>query len=349
MTTKKTTVFLAAALALQVGVGLPQAKKDKAGAKKAAPTVSELVLAGKIPEAVKLAAKQPGAAETTLNTLMSSSDTQITLRQIPEARASLEAARKFLDACEKAGQAKNLPADALKGRELRLQGISLSDEKQFEKAEAFLHQALDISKKAKDPALEAGIHNNLGYALRNMNLLEEAAQEFESARQMAEEQKDDLRAGSYNFNLGEVLQKMGRRELALAAYKRSAEQNKAASRPNIEARAILMQGVVTSSLEPRGQDAVVLFLEAASKFEKVGDNQNAGWSYMLLGDHFGYAMDFKRVVEYCEKAVPLLSKAEDKAGLLRCYNTLTDMHGRLGDIPKCEMYKKLGEELSKKK
>ena len=349
MTTKKTTFFLTAVLALQVGVGLPQAKKTQESAKKATPSLSELILGGKISEAVKLAAKQPEAAETALNTLMASSDTQITLRQIPEARANLEAARKFLDACEKAGQAKNLPADALRGRELRLQGIILSDDKQFDKAEAFLRQALDISKKAKDPALEAGIHNNLGYSLRNMNLLEEAVQEFESACRMAEEQKDDLRAGSYNFNLGEVLQKMGRLELSLAAFKRSAEQNKVASRPNIEARATLMQGVVTSGLEPRGQAAVALFLEAASKFEKLGDNQNAGWSYMLLGDHVGYAMDFKRVVEYCEKAAPLLSKAGDKAGLLRCYNMLTDMYGRLGNIQKCEMYKKLSEELSNKK
>ena len=342
-------IFLAAALILPAAAVLPQGKKTKEPAKAAVPSIQELVLAGKIAEAVKLAAKQPLAAESALNSLMAVSDTQITLRKIPEAKTYLEVARKFLGECQKTGVAKNLPEEALKGRELRLEGIVLSDNGEFEKAEAYLRQALEISKKVKDPALEAGIHNNLGYALRNMNLVDEAVQEFDSARKLAEEQKDDLRAGSYNYNLGEALQSSRRLEQALAAFQRSAEQNKAAARPDIEARAIRMQGMVTGGLDPRSPEAFTLLEDAASKFAKLADSREEGRTYLFIADHIAYSMDFPRALQFGEKALPLLTQAKDTVGLQRCYEFLSDMYGRTGDIAKCEKYKKLAEEIAIKK
>jgi tetratricopeptide (TPR) repeat protein len=362
---KKHFLSIAVVLALTVVAGATQTRQTKAGETKAKPAktgekvqaagkadatpMPDLILGGKVAEAVKLALKSPAAAAAAVKSLMDSADAQISRRKIPEALATLEAAQKFVDACDRAGGIKALPREALKGRQVRLQGIMLSDQREFAKAEAFLMQALQISKKIKDPVLEAGVHNNLGYALRNQQLLEEAAKEFDTARQMAEEQKDDLRAGSYNFNLGEVLQKLGRLDPALAAFKRSAEQNKAASRSDIQARAILMQATVIGSKDSRSPEVLMLYREAASMFEKLGDNQNLGWTLYLIGDHIAYTMDFRTAAEYGEKALPFLAKADDKAGLQRCYELLTDLFGRLSEPQKAEKYKKLAEELAIKK
>lgn len=352
---KNRLFLLAAALALLVANGQPQGQKTKATPKTKATSaatavsISDLVLHGKIPEAVKLAVKSPLAAESALNSLMAAADGQIVLRKITEAKTTLDAAQNFVDACDKTGQVKNLPRDALKGRGLRLQGIVLSDQKEYGNAEATLRQALEISRKAQDKALEAGVHNNLGFALRNMERLEEAAKEFDTARQIAEEQKDDLRAGSSNFNLGEVLFQLNRLDTALAAFKRSAEQNKAASQPSIEARALFMQGRVSSGLDARSPEAIKLFQEAESIFEKLGDDRNAAWSFYFMGEHAAYSMDFKRAKDFGEKALPFLTKVGDKAGLQQCYAFLSDICNHLGDTPMAEKYKKQAEELTIKK
>ncbi len=346
---KRLILFVAVALAFTAAGVRSQTKAKVPAPKKGAPSVSDLVLQGKIPEAVKLAAKSPLAAESALNSLFAAADTQIALRDLSKAQETLDAAQKFADACDKTGRIKDIPRDALKGRQLRLQGIQLSDQKDFAKAEAFLRQALQISKQAKDPSLEAGVHNNLGYALRNMNLLEEAAREFETARLLAEEQKDDLRAGSYNFNLGEVLNQLKRLDAAMEAFKRSAEQNKAASRPNIQAKAVFMQAVVADKLHSNTDESLKLFQEAESMFEKLGDDLNVGWCFFLMGEHVAYTMDFRKAADFAEKGLPFFVKSADKAALLRSYEFLTDMHGRLGNTQKAEAYKKQAADLSIKK
>lgn len=352
----KMRIFLfAAALALLVPGGRAQTKTGKPAQKAAPPAkapsagLPDMILQGKIPEAVRLAAKSPGSAAAALTSLMATSDMQVALRKHSEAQATLESAQKFLEACDQARGLGELPREALRGRQFRMQGIQLNTEKDFARAEAFLRQALKVSRDQKDPLLEAGVHNNLGYALENMNLIEEAAKEYETASKMAEEQKDDLRGGVYTFNLGTVLRKLKRLDPALVAFRRAAEQNRAAGQSSIEARAVLMQGVVAGAINSRSTEATSLFQRAAAMFEKLGDAQNTGWSYYLLGDHIAYSTDFRAATENGEKAVPFLIKANDTAGLLRCYRFLSDLFGRMGDIPNAEKYKKLADALETKK
>jgi tetratricopeptide (TPR) repeat protein len=197
--------------------------------------------------------------------------------------------------------------------------------------------------------LEAAVHNNLGYALQSMDLLEDAVKEYDTARQMADEQKDNLRSGSANFNLGEVLYQLKRLDPALVAFKRAAEKSRAASRPDIEALAIRKQAVVMNAQDRRSAEAIRVFQEAETLFEKIGDHQNAGWTYYQMGDSLAYNMSFQQAAEYGEKALTLLTKANYKPGLQRCYEFLGDMYGRLGDIPKAEKYKKQAKELEIKK
>ena len=340
--------LLMAAGRMEVGLS-SDADKDQGTGRAQSSAIAELVTKGKIDEAVKLAVKTPAAAVEAVYNMMAEADDQISLRRIPGARGTLEAAEQFAQACEKTGKVKDLPLDALRGRQVRLQGIMLSDQKEYPKAEAYLRQALQISTKAKDPVLEAGVHNNLGYALANQQLLEEAAREFDTARQMAEEQKDDLRAGSYNFNLGDVLYRLGRMNPSLSAYQRSAVQNKAASRPSIEARAVLMQAVVQNRISSSNPEVSKLFLEAASMFEKLGDDLYTGRSLYYYADNVAYTMDFRRAAEYGEKALTFLTKAGETADLERCYTFLGDMYARLGDVVTSEQYKKLAKELEIKK
>jgi tetratricopeptide (TPR) repeat protein len=221
-----------------------------------------MAMKGQIDEAVSLAVKDPLAAEAALNTLMAAADTNIVNRKISDAMAALNAAQNFLDALEKTGQFKKLPREALMGRQLRVQGILLNDQKQYPKAVEVLRQALTISQRAQDPALDAGIHNNLGYALQYQGLVEDAIKEFEAARKIAEEQKDDLRAGSYNYNLGTALLDGSHSQEAQEAFKRSAAQNKVAGRTNLEARAIMMQGVAAGKMNPLAEDALKFFKDA---------------------------------------------------------------------------------------
>lgn len=327
-----------------------QAKKTKTAETKPTVPVSEMVLNGKIDEAVKLAVQSPVSAESALNSLMARADTQIVNFKIEDAMLTLDAAQKFLEAYDKASPMKKMPREALMGRHFRLQGIIFNNNREFAQARDILKQALQVSKNAQDPGLEAGIRNNLGYALQNLKQFEDASKEFDTARQIAEQQKDDLRAGSYNFNLGKVLlDYLANPERAMEAFKRAESQNKAAGRTVIEARAILMQGVASNRLDPKSAEALKLFGNAEAMFEKIGDNQNAGWSFYLMGDHVQNSLDYKRAAEFGEKAVPFLTKADDKAGLQACYELLVKMYGNMGDKTKAESYKKLAEDLAAKK
>jgi tetratricopeptide (TPR) repeat protein len=341
-------LLLLAALPIFSGIAEGQAKTSGRVASKPAPALQDLVLQGKIPEAARLASKSVAQAEDAVRKLLDLVDLQVTERQIAKAQATLQATESFVNACAKSGAAKNLSVVPIKGRKLRLQGIQLNDDKQFEKAEVILRQALDICKQIKDVRLEGGVHNNLGIALQFQEKLEEAAKEFESARQIAESQKDALRAGSYNFNLGKTLYQLGRHEQALQAFKRSAEQNKSASKTEMEARAIMMCGMAHSKFDVVNPEALRYFEQALKLFEQLGDKRNAGWVYYLMGDHVAYSQKFADGVAYGEKAVPLLAAAGDSAGLIPCYEFLSDMYARIGVKEKSEHYKKLAEDLGRK-
>jgi tetratricopeptide (TPR) repeat protein len=328
---------------------ISQQKTTKTQAAKRSPTAQELVLQGKLTEAIRLAGKTPNGPQETLKGLLGMVDLEITDRQIAKASASLEAAEKFADAWSKANKGKDLPREGLKGRRLRVQGIELNDKKEYEKAEVILKQALDISKQIKDPTLEAGVRNNLGHALRYQEKLEESAKEYDTARQIAESQKDTLRAASYNLNLGNVLLQLDRTGPAIDAFKRAEEQGKAASKPDLEARAILNQGVaqiriVASGPEQLRQEPIRLMEKAEKMFEQQGDDRNTGWALFLIADRTAYGMRFADAAAIGERAIPYLSKAKDKAGLRRCYFFLMDMYNRLGDTAKSGKYKKLYDE-----
>lgn len=331
------------------GPAVSQQKTAKAQAAKRSPSAQELVLQGKVAEAFRLAAKTPNGPQDTLKELLAMVDLKITDRQIAQAGATLEAAERFVDEWARVKKGKDLSRDALKGRKLRLQGIELNDKKEYAKAEGILKQALEMSKQLKDPVLEAGVRNNLGYALRFQQKLEESAKEFETARQIAESQKDNLRAASYNLNLGDVLLQLDRAASAIDAFKRAEVQGKAASKSNVEARAILMQGlaqirIVPAVPEPLRQEPIRLMEKAEKMFEEQGDDRNTGWALYLIADRMAYSMKFADAAALGERAIPYLSKAKDKEGLRRCYFLLMDMFNRLGDIAKSSKYKKLYDE-----
>jgi hypothetical protein len=328
---------------------ISQQKATKTLAAKRPPTIQELALQGKTTEAVRLAAKTPNGPQEALKGLLEIVDLKITDRQIDEARGTLAAAEKFADAWSNANKGKDLPREGLKGRKLRLQGIELSDKKEYDKAEAILKQALVVSKQSKDSALEAGVRNNLGYALRYQEKLEESAKEYETARQIAESQKDSLRAVSYNLNLGDVLLQLDRAGPAIDAFKRAEEQGKAASKPNLEARAILMQGVAQVRIVANGpellrQEPLRLMERAEKMFEQLGDDRNTGWALYLIADRTAYSMKFAEAAAIGERAIPYLAKAKDKTGLRRCYFLLMDLYNKLGDSAKSGKYKKLYDQ-----
>ncbi len=196
---------------------MQQTKTDQT-VSQTAPTLKELILQGNVPESLRLAQQDPDAVAALLNTIFEEVDLQITDRKIAEARTALAAVDKFVGAYTQADSGKGVLKDAIKGRILRVDGIQLSDDKQYAKAEETLRKALEHSEKAGDKRLEAGVHNNLGYALNGLDKPQDAAKEYDMARTMAEEQKDSLRAGSYNFNLGLTLLQLGQESTRVRGF-----------------------------------------------------------------------------------------------------------------------------------
>ena len=336
---------------LGLGCLLPGVFAQKKGAKApaAAPALQDLIAQGKLPDAVRIAQKNPTFVAPALKSLIDAADLQITERRIPDARSGMEKAKSFVEALSK-GKTPAGPLEPISGRLARIAGIELIDTRQYVKAEAKLREALELSRKAGDKVLEAGVHNNLGVALRARSdsdeKSEEAAKEFDTARKMAEEQKDSLRAGSYNFNLGQALLQLGRPSAALDAFKRSAEQNQAAGKANLQARAIMFQAVSLSRIDAVGSEPIKLFDTAHRMFLTAGDDQNAGWALVLMADHLAYGSKFRESASAAERALPFLTKAKDNGGLLRCYTLLGDMYGRLEDQKKAELYKQKAAGLS---
>jgi len=322
---------------------------EKQSSEKVVREISALIAADKISEAIQKTEADPGSAPEALQAVMDEFDDFVTARKIAEAKRILSAARKFMEALQSSGAKEDSSHRALEGRHLRLQGIELSDAKKYREAETVLMQALEISQTVKDDVLEAGIRNNLGYSLRNQSKLEEAARQFDTARRMAEAQKDDLRAGSYNFNLGNALLSLARDTAAFEAFRRAADQNREARRESLVARSTLMKGIALSRINKVGEEPLKHFGDAQKMFEALSDDRNCGWSFYLMADHIAYSFKFADAAKLAEKAVPYLEKAEDTEGLIRCYTLLSDMYGRLQETEKATEYRQLARKLSTKK
>jgi tetratricopeptide (TPR) repeat protein len=321
-----------------------------------ADNLGDLVAQGKTADAVRLAGKNPSIVLPFLQSRLALIDLQITDRKIDDAKASIVAVEAFAKAYATSSKRKDIPLNALQGRSMRIEGILLGDKKQFEKSEEILKKALELAKSSGDKTLEAGVHNNLGYAIQYQQnpggdeKLLAATEEYEAARKIAEEQKDNLRAASYNFNLGMVLLITRKYEPALNAFKRSTDQARDVSRPTYEARAVMYQGVALSKINLAGKEPITYFMSAAKLFEKLGDDRNTGWSFWLMAEQTAYTGDFKDAARCAELALPYLTKGDDKAGLNQCYEFLIDMYGRYQDDDskaKKEKYQKLAEELRK--
>jgi tetratricopeptide (TPR) repeat protein len=358
-----TPIVLAFALAVPGSVSAWQTKAATPAAKAAPapkPTPAEsldaLVSQNKTAEAVRLSTRNPAIVLPFLKSRMEQIDLQVTDRKIEEARASSVAIDAFANAYVKASKRKDIPVAAIQGRALRIEGIILGDQKQYAKSEEALKKALELAISSGDKTLEAGIHNNLGYAIRFQQVpgkddkILAAVEEYETARKIAEEQKDSLRASSYNFNLGMVLLTVRKFEPALLAFKRSTDQAREAARPSYEARGVLYQGIALSRINLAGKEPLNYFNGAAKLFEKLGDMRNTGWSYWLAAEQTAYGGDFKDAARCAEIAVSYLSKGGDKPGLLRAYEFLADMYSRFKDEDskaKRERYLKLAEEIQK--
>jgi tetratricopeptide (TPR) repeat protein len=332
--------------ALFVSATPGQTTKGKPAQTAPAVSISDLVLQGKNTEAVKLAAKSATALETAWMSLFTSVDTQIVLRALTGAQKNLDAIDAFAKACEKSKQIKNIPSEAIAGRQLRLQGILLSDKGEYDKAAEILKQALERSLKAKDRALEAGVHHNMGFAIEHQGQIKEAEKEYDLARQIAEEIKDNLRAGSSNYNLGMVLFQENNFAAALEAFKRAAEQSRTSAQRNVEALAIMMQGRTAGKQDLKSNASLQLLQDAQGKFEKLGDNLNAGMCYYYMSEFCGYGNDFARAVQYAEKAIPYLEKLDNKSPLQKLYDNLGVMYALLEKKDKSNEYVQRAQELA---
>lgn len=307
-------------------------------------TPMELALNGKIVPALRAAQKTPTGVADTLRSLLDTADTQISERQIKEAQATLKAASEFLAAYAKVKNHKPIPHEPLKGRQLRVEGIRLGDDREFEKAEKTLKEALALSKQGQDLALEAGVHNNLSFVYRATDRFEEAAQESLTARDIAQSQKDTPRAGSYNFNLGLALFQLKRWDPAHAAFKLAAEQNKAASKTRLEATSIFWQARALHRLNPTATAPLKHLDEARRLYEKLEDRRNVARCYWEMADQTAYRMDFGTAAIYAEQAIPLYAAANDREGLRISYMLLVEVYGKLNQAELVEKYKKkLGE------
>lgn len=338
-------------LVLISGLGFMQAKTEEApAASKKTTTVESLILAGKAKEAANLAKKTKGSFDEAITKLLSDVDNQITGRKIEEAQKTITAADIFLNAYAAVDKAKVLPRDAVQGRMLRIEGIQLNDKKEYEKGEAVLRQALEISQKAKDPLLEAGVHNNLGYALRYQDKTAEAFKEFSTAAQMAESQKDNLRAGSYNINLGEIQLRRDSAADAIESFKRAVEQNRAAGQPEREARALYMQATALSQMDLMGGSSVILkqalplYKQAVDIYEKLGNERNASLTWFTMAEKLAITKQWDQAAAYAEKALPYYVKARDRSGQHSCYTLLANAYKQLRNNAKAVQNLKLAND-----
>jgi tetratricopeptide (TPR) repeat protein len=343
-------------LILISGLGFAPADKAKnPAASKAPSTVESLILAGKYKDAARMADKTQGAFDEAMTKLLADVDNNILDRKFEETQKILNALEPFLNAYAAVDKAKALPRDAVKGRALRVEGIQLNDKGEYEKAETVLRQALEIGQKTQDPMLEAGIRNNLGYALRNLKKLPEAAKEFGAAAQVAESRKDNLRAGSYNLNLGETQLEQDMPEKALVTFRNAADQNRSAGRPDREARAVFMQATALDQLDMKGGNATILkqilelYKQAEEMYEKLGNERNAALSWYRMADKSSRSKKWDQAAVSGEKALPYYVKAGDRIGQHACYTILADAYKALGKTAKAEQNSKLANDTKEQK
>ncbi len=318
-----------------------QGKPAEPAPVKPARSAAQAVQEGEIMEAVRLVKESPDVLEGTVRTLLATADYLVGERRIADAQATLDKTQAFLLAFGSATGQAGMVRDPLRGRQLRLEGIKLTDAGRFSEAVVPLQEALEISRKMRDPVLEASVHNNLGVTLQSLGKLEEAKGEFQSAIRMAEEQHDIFRAASAEFNLGRVLLQIKQYSPALESFKRAELQFKSASKADLEARAVMMQGITLSRSDAAGSEALKFFEKAQKMFEQAADQRNAGWTFYLMGSHVAQNGKFDEAASYGERAIPYLTSTGDQSGLRQCYEFLADMYDKAGKKDQAAKYRSL--------
>ena len=110
---------------------------------------------------------------------------------------------------------------------------------------------------------------------------------------------------------------------------------------------LVPEAVELGKIKSNGAETLKAFDRAQKMFEKLGDSRNAGWALYLMGDHTAYSQKWAEAASYGERALPFLTKADDRQGLLQCYGFLAEMHRRTGDKEVADKYQKLAEEASR--
>jgi tetratricopeptide (TPR) repeat protein len=315
-----------------------------------AASLQELILQSRTSEALEHAARSPQAVPEAAKAILRSADNDVTDLNPSAAASKLDALSKFLDEYAKVNKDAEIAREALKGRQLRIQGIQLSNQGEARKAEPILRQALELAEKAGDTFLEAGVHNSLGFALLALadgddkpseERLKEAAKEFEQARSLAERQEDSFRAASYGFNLGQAQLRRGQFEAAAAAFRLAAGNFLVVKRDSLVARSLLYQGISLGQLDPASEVPLSLYDEAFKTFEKLGDDSYGGWSLYLMAERLANRQKYAEAAQTAERAVPFLVKGGPKDRLAGCYFLLSEIHSRLGNSALADKYRRL--------
>ena len=311
-------------------------------------SLEQLILQSRTAEALAYAVKSPQEVPAAAKAILASSDQDVTDQRPDAAAVKLDALSSFLDAYDKGSKGTAVPREGVEGRRLRVQGIQLSNRKEPGKAEPVLRKALELARKAGDGFLEAGVHNNLGYALLSLadeddknaaSRLEEAAKEFHEARSLAGAQEDPFRAGSYGFNLGQAQLRLQHFDDAAASFKLAAGNFLVAGKESLQARSMLYQGIALAGGNPITQEPLALYDDASRIFDKLGEDSYTGWSLFLKSEFLARAQLYAEAARTAERAELFLVKTGPKDRLAACYFLLSEAHTRLGNAERAEQYR----------
>ena len=241
------------------------------------------------------------------------------------------------------GEPPSLPTDVLARRKI-LQAQILCQLKDFSGATDRLKEASDVANA--DRALLAEVFLVRGKCEGAQNHLDLARQDYLQARELGTNTNNFVQASAMG-NLAVLLMQSDRYDEAIDEFRRVLQLARRIQSPLLELITLGNLGFCYSQLGD--WKIAISFSERAEKIAEETHNQAAQEKWLLDIGHEHYALwELAQAESNYLKALHIADQLPDRVGSATCFNALTRLALRRGDVTAAEHYVKLGEALDVK-
>ncbi|HCT30445.1 MAG TPA: hypothetical protein DIW31_06870 [Bacteroidales bacterium] len=201
-----------------------------------------------------------------------------------------------------------------KARALDISGIYYQNKGDFEIAENFYTNALELRKELKDPKLIAVSYNNFGVLNRKKGDFDKSKEFFLKSMEISLEHRDSAALSRVYNNLGLVSENQGKYEASIEYHLKSLELREKIGNKEDIASSLNNIGILFLAIE-KYNDALDYLTRSLKIKETLGNNNSLASTYTNIGTAYYYLNDLNKALEFQTKSKAIYENIGDKKNL----------------------------------